>query len=124
MPPKRYAKFFEKIVMAERLREVRALVGFTRIESPSDYDNPTAFPENLGLPFVRAPAPLGEAALAADPGLEGSYLDCSLRRSAEHACALDDQQASGDRERPHVARLALEPHLVDHVDLPRAALRC
>lgn len=45
-PPKRYAKYFEKIVLAERLREVRALVGFTRIESPSDYDNPAAFPES------------------------------------------------------------------------------
>ena len=45
-PPKRYARFFEKVVLAERLREVRALVGFTRIESPSDYDNPAAFPEN------------------------------------------------------------------------------
>ena len=45
-PPERYAKYFEKIVLAERLREVRALVGFTRIESPSDYDNPAAFPAN------------------------------------------------------------------------------
>ncbi|MBA4190904.1 MAG: hypothetical protein C0467_23190 [Planctomycetaceae bacterium] len=45
-PPKRYANYFEKVVLAERLREVRALVGFTRIESPSDYDNPAAFPEN------------------------------------------------------------------------------
>jgi len=45
-PPKKYAKYFEKIVLAERLREVRALVGFTRIESPSDYDNPAAFPPN------------------------------------------------------------------------------
>lgn len=43
-PPKRYAKYFEQIVLAERLREVRALVGFSRIESPSDYDNPAAFP--------------------------------------------------------------------------------
>jgi hypothetical protein len=43
-PPKRYADYFEKVVLAERLREVRALVGFSRIESPSDYDNPTAFP--------------------------------------------------------------------------------
>ncbi len=43
-PPERYAKYFEKIVLAERLREVRALVAFTRIESPSDYDNPAAFP--------------------------------------------------------------------------------
>jgi hypothetical protein len=45
-PPKKYAKYFEKVVLAERLREVRALVGFTRIESPSDYDNPAAFPTN------------------------------------------------------------------------------
>lgn len=45
-PPARYARYFEKIVLAERLREVRALVGFTRIESPSDYDNPAAFPAN------------------------------------------------------------------------------
>lgn len=45
-PPKKYAKYFEKVVLAERLREVRALVGFTRIESPSDYDNPAAFPPN------------------------------------------------------------------------------
>lgn len=45
-PPRRYAKYFQKIVLAERLREVRALVGFSRIESPSDYDNPAAFPAN------------------------------------------------------------------------------
>jgi hypothetical protein len=43
-PPARYARYFEKIVLAERLREVRALVGFTRIESPNDYDHPAAFP--------------------------------------------------------------------------------
>ena len=45
-PPKRYASYFEQVVLAERLREVRALIGFSRIESPSDYDNPTAFPES------------------------------------------------------------------------------
>ena len=33
---------FEKIVLVERLREVRALVGFTRIESPGDYDTPVS----------------------------------------------------------------------------------
>lgn len=54
-PPKRYAKFFEKIVLAERLREVRGLVGFTRIESPSDYDNPAAFPPNQRARLSRKP---------------------------------------------------------------------
>ena len=37
-PPERYGDFFERVVLAERLREVRALVGFTRIESPYDED--------------------------------------------------------------------------------------
>lgn len=32
--PDEYARFFSKVVLVERLREVRALVGFTRIESP------------------------------------------------------------------------------------------
>jgi hypothetical protein len=52
-PPKRYAKYFEKIVLAERLREVRALVGFTRIESPSDYENPAEFPESQRVKLSR-----------------------------------------------------------------------
>jgi hypothetical protein len=53
VPPIRYSQKFEKIVLAERLREVRALVGFTRIESPSDYDNPAAFPENQRVGISR-----------------------------------------------------------------------
>jgi hypothetical protein len=54
-PPKRYSKYFEQIVLAERLREVRALIGFTRIESPSDYDNPAAFPSNQRAKLSRNP---------------------------------------------------------------------
>ena len=45
-PPDEYAKYFEKIVLVEKLREVRALVGFTRIMSPRDFDNPADVPEN------------------------------------------------------------------------------
>src|SRR5262249_10119591 len=36
-PPKQYRHVLEKIVLAERLREVRSLIAFTRIESPGDY---------------------------------------------------------------------------------------
>lgn len=45
-PPEEYAQYFEKIVLAEKLREVKALVGFTRIMSPRDFDNPVDVPEN------------------------------------------------------------------------------
>lgn len=53
-PPKRYSKYFDKIVLAERLREVRALIGFTRIESPGDYENPAEFPEDQRMEISRA----------------------------------------------------------------------
>jgi hypothetical protein len=42
--PDAYRKVLEKVVLAERLREVRALIGFTRIESPGDYADIGDFP--------------------------------------------------------------------------------
>jgi hypothetical protein len=45
-PPQDFASFFDKIVLVEKLREVKALVGFTRIISPRDFDNPADLPEN------------------------------------------------------------------------------
>jgi hypothetical protein len=44
VPPTDYAKYFEKIVLVEKLKEVRALVGFTRIMSPRDFDNAAELP--------------------------------------------------------------------------------
>jgi hypothetical protein len=54
-PPDAYRKLLEKIVLAERLREVRALIGFTRIESPGDYDTPFQVPEDRLAPLSRNP---------------------------------------------------------------------
>jgi hypothetical protein len=36
-PPKGFEAFFEDTVLVERIREVRALLGFTRIESNADF---------------------------------------------------------------------------------------
>jgi len=44
-PPEEYHRFFEKIVLVEKLREVRAIVGFSRITSPRDFDTPADMPE-------------------------------------------------------------------------------
>jgi hypothetical protein len=43
-PPTEFNTYFEKIVLAEKLREVRALVGFTRMMSPRDFDSPADLP--------------------------------------------------------------------------------
>ena len=68
-PPKAYRKVLEKVVLAERLREVRALTGFTRIESPGDYTEVGDFPKDQRVP-LRAEGPEVGAHLR-DPGRGG-----------------------------------------------------
>ncbi|OKH33163.1 hypothetical protein NIES2119_24195 [[Phormidium ambiguum] IAM M-71] len=52
--PKNYESYFEKVVLVERLREVRALVGFTRIESPGDYAETGELPEEYWASLSRS----------------------------------------------------------------------
>ena len=52
-PPSGFEHVFEKVVRVERLREVRALVGFTRIDSPGDYADPSDIPPELRGPLSR-----------------------------------------------------------------------
>jgi hypothetical protein len=53
-PPKTYRKVIKKVVLAERLREVRALTGFTRIESPGDYTEIGDFPPEQRVSLSRS----------------------------------------------------------------------
>jgi hypothetical protein len=78
-PPARFSKYFEKIVLAERLREVRALVGFTRIESPSDYDNPAAFPVTQRAKIARMPPGWVPAAETRGEGLFFQFKEAEIR---------------------------------------------
>lgn len=43
-PPNEFTRYFEKIVLVEKIREVRALVGFTRLMSPRDFDSAASLP--------------------------------------------------------------------------------
>jgi hypothetical protein len=52
--PKGYKKQFDKVVKVERLREVRALIGFTRIGSPGDFNDPDELPPERLAPLCRS----------------------------------------------------------------------
>lgn len=52
-PPKGYEYIFEKTVLVQRIREVRALLGFTRIESPGDFFEAADVPEERKAPLSR-----------------------------------------------------------------------
>jgi hypothetical protein len=53
-PPKQYSDVLTKVALVERLREVRSLIGFTRIESPGDYADLGEFPDEQRVPLCRA----------------------------------------------------------------------
>lgn len=52
-PPNGYQQILHKVVLGERLREVRSLIGFTRIESPGDYSEMTELPDDRRAPLSR-----------------------------------------------------------------------
>ncbi|MBX9688716.1 MAG: hypothetical protein K2X27_18560, partial [Candidatus Obscuribacterales bacterium] len=52
-PPVGYEQLIEKVVLLERLREVMALVGFTRIESPGELGIGGELPEENLAPLAR-----------------------------------------------------------------------
>ncbi|HEX7735926.1 MAG TPA: DUF1998 domain-containing protein [Ktedonobacteraceae bacterium] len=51
--PDGYAHAIEQVVLVERLREVQALTGFTRIESLSDYTEEEKLPQEHIMPLTR-----------------------------------------------------------------------
>ncbi|HEX6290938.1 MAG TPA: DUF1998 domain-containing protein [Herpetosiphonaceae bacterium] len=52
-PPSAYAGVIERVVLVERLREVSALLGFTRIASPGDFEEALELPEQTRAPLAR-----------------------------------------------------------------------
>lgn len=51
--PTGYEPYFSKTVLVERLREVRALIGFTRIQSPGDFDDTGEIPAEYKVRISR-----------------------------------------------------------------------
>lgn len=54
--PRGYEKQIARVVLVERLREVRAMTGFTRIGSPGDYGDISEIPNAKRVPLSTVPA--------------------------------------------------------------------
>jgi hypothetical protein len=53
--PKGFEKWIERVVLVERLREVRALIGFTRIDSPGNFNDVEDIPKDHRATLSRNP---------------------------------------------------------------------
>ena len=95
--PAGYEKFFEKVVRVERLREVRALVGFTRIESPGDYTDAIEIPEHLRAPISRGPPSWVPVSEVRGEGLFLQFREETLQAWVKSAAAHDAELLAAHR---------------------------
>jgi hypothetical protein len=94
----RTEKFLSRLVAIPRLREVRALAGFTRIEAPEMDPTMEVFNEEQGVPVI--PAPLSARQVDWLPAVEnlgeGAFLRLNLQRLLEWEKQDAVQQRAGE----------------------------
>lgn len=116
VPPQGYEKYFKKTVLVPKLREVRALIGFTRIQSPgelADLENQT---EQTLAPISRKPP---KWIPATEIKGEGIFLEFEEERvKAWENSPIVAKQAIRTREAQKQWLNVRNPDLVDKVPFP------
>lgn len=95
--PEGFDPFLAKVVLVERLREVRALIGFTRIDAPSDLDNDPAQEVSKRANLARRPSTWVPATEVRGEGIfiqfNEAALQAWLNRCAATSFAAQFEQA-------------------------------
>ncbi len=78
-PPSGYEQVLKQVVLVERLREVRALIGFTRIESPGDFTEAQELPAERRAPLSRKQPTWVPAAEVRGEGIFIEFREDALR---------------------------------------------
>lgn len=88
-PPARFRSTITRVVLATRLREVTALLGFTRIDSPRDFAGLDDLPSQVRAPLSRKPPSFVPAAEVRG---EGVFLQLDERQVASWCDAQEDRE--------------------------------
>jgi hypothetical protein len=107
--PAGYESFFDKIVLAERLREVRALTGFTRINPPGDFGDPDSGETPPRAPLCRARPKWVPAAEVRGEGIFIQFSESAIQSWVEKCSVLDQQFLTAHRRWRSMRRL--DPNL-------------
>lgn len=97
-PPPRFGSVIEKVVLLEKLREVKAFIGFTRVTSPRDFDGPGELPEKNLAKFSRKKP---EWVPASETRGEGIFIQFS--EAAIQAWESKNIELNGEFEAAHQA---------------------
>jgi len=97
-PPTDFTRQFEKIVLVEKLREVKALVGFTRLMSPRDFDSPADLPGERRAEISRKRPTWLPSCETRGEGIFFQFSEASVRAWVERNRAYDREFEEGHRE--------------------------
>ncbi len=98
--PRGFEKFIAEVVLVERLRVVRACIGFTRIESPGDFGDPAQIPQ-----IQRGPLSRGAPTWVPSTEVRGEGVFLRLREDTLSAWldGTEARQLDGEFRRAHVS---------------------
>ena len=96
--PRAFAQCVERVVLVERIREVKALIGFTRIQSVGDFDEVVEVPEDRRAPLTRRSARWVPAVEVHGEGVFIQFKQSVLRTWVEDGGkGLDERRAAFER---------------------------
>lgn len=136
-PPRDYAGHFASVGLMERLREVRALIGFTRIESPGEFGDEPVIDPDRRAPISRTPPAWLPAAEVRGEGLFLQFSEDAVsgwladRRRRDHEAEFFEAHRGWRRVRGREPVDASFPglryillHSLAHVLMRQLALEC
>jgi len=110
--PVGYESYFDKVVLVERLREVRALVGFTRIQSPGDFDDTGAIPAEYRAPISRNAPLWAPASEVKGEGIFLQFEESVLRNWENQTLVFQRDQRTREAQKQWLRARNLDPKKV------------
>jgi hypothetical protein len=96
--PKGFEKWTERVVLVERLREVRALIGFTRIGSPGNFNDVEDIPKDHRASISRNPPLWVPASEARGEGIFIQFKEAEIQAWCQRVKELEAVFAHAHRE--------------------------
>jgi hypothetical protein len=103
--PPGYEASLDKVVLVERLRVVKALLGFTRIVSPGDFADLSEIPEIRRVPIARRPPEWVPASEVRGEGLFLQFREGALVKWAKLAAGREKEFFEAHRRFRHARRI-------------------
>jgi Domain of unknown function (DUF1998) len=109
LSPQGYERWFSKVVLLERLREVQALIGFTRIQSPGDFEDAGQIPDEYRVSLGRRTPQWVPTIEVKGEGIFLEFNETMLRQWEQRSSVKEHQKQSWEAHRRWCQSRSLDP---------------